>query len=255
LTAEDRRASTTLIVVPCFNEEDRLPVADYLAFLVGHPLVQFLFVDDGSRDGTARVLDALARKEPNRIEVLSLPRNVGKGEAVRAGMQRGVERGADFIGFWDADLSAPLDSVDSFVDQLETDPDIDLVVGSRHETGLADRSHWIRRWFGVLAARFGSRFLGLPVRDPQCGAKLFRNHPALRLALGSPFHTRWIFDVELLARWSLHCSRSDPALAVAEVSIRDWTAVPGSKLRWWDFLAAPFSLLSIIWRHRRSKRS
>ena len=73
----------TVIIVPCFNEEKRLDVRRFLE-LADAKDVHLLFVDDGSSDGTAKVLGELVAKKTN-IAFLRLAKNGGKGEAVRQG--------------------------------------------------------------------------------------------------------------------------------------------------------------------------
>src|SRR5438067_10313369 len=84
------------VVVPCYNEEKRLDVGAFRGhFVPGHE-VSFLFVNDGSRDGTLPLLRGA------NFDVLDLERNSGKAEAVRRGIVAAMERGADVVGFWDA---------------------------------------------------------------------------------------------------------------------------------------------------------
>ena len=74
--------SRTWIVVPCYNEADRLVAAAFEAELDRRPELTFLFVNDGSRDATAGILNGIARRHV-RAEALHLERNGGKAEAVR----------------------------------------------------------------------------------------------------------------------------------------------------------------------------
>ena len=77
-----------VVVIPCYNEAVRLPVDAFEAFVTrGHP-VRFLMVNDGSTDDTQSVLESLHRRNPQRFDVLRLPQNGGKAEAVRRGMAR-----------------------------------------------------------------------------------------------------------------------------------------------------------------------
>ena len=76
-----------LVVVPCHNEARRLDVARFTA-LAETGRLRLLFVDDGSSDETDGVLSRLERTEG--VEVLRLPRNVGKAEAIRQGLLRGL---------------------------------------------------------------------------------------------------------------------------------------------------------------------
>src|SRR5690349_8563673 len=101
-------AVRTIVVVPCYNEEHRLPVQAFEEFVSSHD-VEFLFVNDGSRDGTLKLLQSLAKSNPQRFAVLDLERNRGKAEAVRRGILAAADRKPDFVGFWDADLATPLD--------------------------------------------------------------------------------------------------------------------------------------------------
>ena len=90
------------VVVPCFNEAGRLPVERFERGLAELPDVAFVFVDDGSTDATAAMLERLRTGAPDRVRVLRLPRNVGKGEAVRAGLLDALQRDARYVGYWDA---------------------------------------------------------------------------------------------------------------------------------------------------------
>src|SRR5581483_3862536 len=74
------------VVVPCYNEAQRLDGPPLLAFLDQHPEARLIFVDDGSKDATLARIEALAAERPGRIETIALQPNRGKAEAVRAGM-------------------------------------------------------------------------------------------------------------------------------------------------------------------------
>ena len=109
----------TMMVVPCFNEAQRLPAVEFLEFVQDHPDVDFLFVNDGSRDGTLDLLLNLAGQQPQRLHVLNLPLNGGKAEAVRQGICTAItEHQADFVGFLDADLATPLAAIPQFCDVM-----------------------------------------------------------------------------------------------------------------------------------------
>ena len=93
------------VVVPAFNEEDRLgPTLDRISAYcaAAHPSFEVIVADDGSRDGT------VARAEARGVRVISLGRNRGKGAAVRAGML--AARG-DHVLFSDADLATPIEEL------------------------------------------------------------------------------------------------------------------------------------------------
>ncbi len=120
----------TILVIPCFNESNRLDIGAIEAFLDGSKGIELLFVNDGSEDDTNKVLTALKESHPEKIDLITLDHNKGKAEAVRIGMLAASERKADFIGFWDADLSTPLDELNAFRDCLHNRPEIEMVFGT-----------------------------------------------------------------------------------------------------------------------------
>jgi dolichyl-phosphate beta-glucosyltransferase len=218
------------IVIPCYNEARRLDRRTLEDSLVGDGGPTFLFVDDGSTDDTRAVISAIAAANPDRCRILSLPRNRGKAEAVRAGMQLALDGGASAIGYWDADLSTPLTQIHEFAALLDEDEGTQVVMGSRVRMlgRHIDRSgarHLIGRAYATLA----SAVLGLPVYDTQCGAKLFRRSAALEHALRTPFRSRWSFDVELLQR--LQHAWGDRGIdRIIEVPLARWRNVGSSKV-------------------------
>ena len=226
--------SRTLIVVPCFDEADRLPADRFAAFVETEPDVSFVLVNDGSRDATLARLRELERTAPSRFSVLDLPENRGKGEAVRAGMLHAFARGPELAGYWDADLATPLEEIPRFVELLERRPERLVVFGAR--VALLGRSIRRRAWrhyLGRVFATVAAETLHVPVYDTQCGAKLFRVGPETRALFGEPFLSRWIFDVEILARLVAASGKEGAAHArevVYELAVRQWHDVGDSKV-------------------------
>lgn len=249
----------TVLVVPCYNEAARLPVADFESFLRKSPDVSIVFVDDGSTDRTPERLLEVAGVAPERVEILTLPANVGKAEAVRTGLLRALDLEPSYVGYWDADLATPLSALLQFRDLLEERPPLDLVLGARVVLlGRRIERRPLRHYLGRAAATAIALVLGLRVYDTQCGAKLFRVTPALSRLLAEPFAARWIFDVEILAR--LIAERGGPGSAaelICEHPLEVWTDVPGSKIRLGDYARAATDLLRIRRRYlsRRSAAS
>jgi dolichyl-phosphate beta-glucosyltransferase len=161
------------------------------------------------------------------------------------------------VGFWDADLSTPLTAVDDFLNVAAKFRNVDLILGSRVLLmGRDIRRKASRHYLGRVFATAASLALDLPVYDTQCGAKIFRANNALRRVLAEPFRTRWIFDVEILARYlalPIDDAGGPRPTRIYEVTVPAWHDVPGSKLKPWDFVRSIAELMA-IWRDRRSGR-
>lgn len=247
-----RRVRAPVVVVPCFDEEDRLDRSAILRIASGAGL-RLVLVDDGSTDGTLAVLRELEAAS-DAIEVLALDRNRGKAEAVRHGLLHAVGAGAGVVAYYDADLSTPPQELVRLLELLESRPGTDVVLASRVKLlGRSIERHAHRHYLGRVFATFASLTLSLPVYDTQCGAKALRVTPALRAALAEPFRSRWAFDVELLGRL-LYPRGPTPATArdaVVEMPLRTWHDVGGSKLGPRAMIRAAFDLALVARDLRR----
>ncbi len=247
-----------ILVIPCYNEAKRLPSDSFQEFLSRPSNIGFLFVNDGSTDDTIAVIEALHEQFPDRVDTLSLARNSGKAEAVRSGMQQAIQmRGVKYVGFWDADLATPLEEGPRLLAQLIEKPGVEIVLGSRVRLlGRSIHRSPMRHYSGRIFATLASRSLSIPVYDTQCGAKIFRVTPVLSEILAKPFHSRWTFDVEMLARYlNLDPAGIDHAASnIYEEPLRRWEDARGSKLKLRDAFLALIDLL-VIRRTYFTKRS
>lgn len=238
-----------VLVVPCYNEATRFHADSFAALLRTDESTRFLFVNDGSSDGTLQVLQTFCAGYGERASVLDLQPNRGKGEAVRLGMLHVLASNpGSYVGFWDADLATPLNALPEFLDVLERDPEIDMVFGSRIRLlGRHVSRNPMRHYAGRIFATTVSMSLGLPIYDTQCGAKVFRPSPLLQRVLATPFESRWIFDVELLARFLAAWKHTDvhPERKIYELPLQTWVDVAGSKLRSTDFIRSFTDLVKI----------
>ncbi|HET8541992.1 MAG TPA: glycosyltransferase [Anaeromyxobacter sp.] len=245
----------TVLIVPCYNEEARLDRAEFLRLARARPDLELLFVDDGSRDRTAETIEAMRAADP-RIALHRLERNGGKAEAVRRGLLAALERGADVVGYADADLATPVDELLRLVRALE-ERGGSVVLGSRVRLlGAGIERHAARHYLGRLFATVASLALRVPVYDTQCGAKLFRRTEALRQALAVPFRSRWAFDVELLQRL-LSGSATVAPLApdeFREIPLEAWRDARGSKLGLGSMIRAGLDVLGMLLRSRFRRR-
>ena len=244
----------TVVVVPCFNEAGRLDVLSFHRAVQADDLLDLVFVDDGSEDGTHAVLQTMASEARGRITVLALNENAGKAAAVRAGMQASLHPPYRYAGFFDADLATPLDEVVHMRALLEDDPACLAVFASRVKLlGLDIRRRPSRHYVGRAGATLISLVCGLPVYDTQCGAKLFRVGEAVGRVFDTPFVSRWLFDVEILARCRKETSGAylDGPPSVREMPVRHWHDVPGSKVGVGDYARGLLDLARIYSHYRR----
>jgi dolichyl-phosphate beta-glucosyltransferase len=222
----------TIVVVPCFNEASRLDVDAFRRALEDESKLRFLFVDDGSKDRTAEILQGLVDDVPGRALLLPLQKNSGKAEAVRRGVLAAAEHSPELVGYWDADLSTPLRLIARFASTLE-DPSLLFAMGSRLRRlgGDIERTP-ARHYVGRVVATLAAATLGLGVYDTQCGAKLFRMNDVMRGVFERPFQLRWCFDIEILARLLGFEARGlcNVNAQCIEIILDAWHDTPGSKI-------------------------
>lgn len=209
------------IVIPAYNEEARLrPTLETTLQHVGAADLhaEIIVVDDGSEDGTSRIVEDLATRHPE-LELVRLPRNRGKGCAVRTGVL--AARGRRVL-FMDADGSTPMAELRKLQDAL--DGGADIAIGSRAmggESVVVARLHrrLIGRCFHTLVRGLGVR----GIHDTQCGFKLFRGSVARQLFALSRIDG-FSFDVEVLLLAQI------AGYEIREVPV-DWEHRPGSQIR------------------------
>ncbi len=191
------------VVIPAFNEEDRLgrTLTETALFFSSKPYTtEILVVDDGSSDNTVKMVmrvfnDRDMKKLKNiRPYLKRHPRNYGKGRAVATGIK--AASGAHIL-FIDADGATPISEFDKLYREAGMYP---VVIGSR-DVGNEDRTPQgsIRKIIGKSAKLITKAMFNLPVKDTQCGFKLFESKVAKDIA-ESQILDRFGFDVEYLVK-------------------------------------------------------
>lgn len=233
------------VVIPCYNEAQRLALDAFLEFARQTDDFRLIFVDDGSKDETISLLCGAMAALPDKVDALIMKENGGKAEAVRQGLKFAAKRGHKYIAFLDADLATPIDAVLDFASVAQRMPEIDVVFGSR-KGGLGHRVYreFHRKIISKVCATLGRLATGLPISDTQCGAKLFRNTPAFWRALENPFSAGWLFDVELFLRISDPDKKKRNRFF--EYPVIEWTEIPGSKIKSSDIIQSGFKMLGLI---------
>ncbi len=209
-------------IIPAYNEELRLPsyLERVIGFFAGQPYsFEIVVVNDGSSDGTSVLVKTLMARHPC-LRLETLPRNRGKGFAVKAGMS--AAKGQLRV-FADADGATPVEEIRRLLDAREQGADI--AIGSRaiksDECIVQGRVH--RKIMGTV---FNGLIRALAVRgihDTQCGFKLFTASAAEDIFPRQRI-TGFGFDVELLFLARRFGYR------IIEVPV-NWSDVGGTKVR------------------------
>ncbi len=226
------------IIIPAFNEEDRLPaslgaISAYLAARPSSPRVEVLVVDDGSGDATGTRAEDAGRRYGLDLRVLRLPQNCGKGFAVRTGC---LEAAGRFVLVTDADLSTPIYEWEKLAAA-----DAPVAIGSRalDESLVKEAQPLYRKAMGKLFNRL-VRLVAVPgIRDTQCGFKLF-SREAAREIFSRAKVDRFAYDVEalLLARQLGYAIAEVPVLWFNSKDSR--VTLFGGAQAYWDVLRIRF---------------
>lgn len=218
------------IVIPCYNEAEKLRIFEYQDFIANNRDVLICFVNDGSSDTTLNVLESLKNQFNDNIAIVNLIQNSGKAEAVRQGM---LFCNASFnvkqIAYIDADLSTSLSECKMLTTYI-TD-EIHFVFGSRIlKVGSQIERNYFRFLVGRLIATFISNILKLKVYDTQCGCKIFTRALSEKL-FKDAFISKWLFDVELFQRIILLYGRKEAKEKILEVPLKKWIEYGKSKVK------------------------
>lgn len=232
------------IVIPCYNEANRLPVNDFIGFFNLNSHIHFCFVNDGSIDNTSQILNEQLGAKFDNVSVLYLQNNVGKAEAIRIAVNDCLQKlQCNYIGYFDADLATPLTEIDYLISQIKTNTSFKVAIGARvQRMGVNISRNIVRHYFGRVFATCASYVLHVPIYDTQCGAKIFETELAEKI-FATPFISKWLFDVEIVAR-ILKLKHEYPN-AIIEVPLRVWSEVKGSKIKLKDVIKIPFQLIKI----------
>ncbi|CAM3591339.1 glycosyltransferase [Flavobacterium gelidilacus] len=218
------------IVIPCYNEEERLLGEEFKSFTRKNLGYHLCFVNDGSKDRTLEVLHELSKGREDYISVYDCEKNGGKAEAVRLGMLHLAKQSQfDYIGFLDADLST---NFDDFVDLADTitNSKYKLVFGSRMARMGADITKQSARAIISKTINFIIRkILGMDINDTQCGAKIMTKD-VIEKTFQEKFITQWIFDVEIFMRMKKIYGTKQTQELILEKPLNRWIHADGSKL-------------------------
>ncbi|MGR3811930.1 glycosyltransferase [Jiulongibacter sp. NS-SX5] len=240
------------MVVPCYNEEKRFPVKAFSTFLKNNTNTLLCLVNDGSKDKTLEVLHAMSEQFPSQVDVVDMPQNGGKSEAVRGGMFHVYDnyRAIQLVGFLDADLATKPEEWVLMAQYLDDNPRYGAIVGSRISRLGADIDRNDNR---SILSRIVKAFIRIILQtnfqDTQCGAKVFQRSliPSL---FGRSFKTPWLFDVEIFLRLQKKFGRTSLRKGVLEYPLLHWSEIGDSKLKLKDSIKIPMQLAGLYYNYR-----
>jgi dolichol-phosphate mannosyltransferase len=190
--------SSNLVVIPTYNELENIEAMIRKVFSLQHPF-EILIVDDGSPDGTARVVKQLQKEFPERLHLTERTGKLGLGTAYVHGFNWGIERGYEFIFEMDCDFSHNPEDLPRLLKACEEGAD--LAIGSRYITGVNVVNWPMSR---VLLSYFASMYVrwitGMKIRDTTAGFKCYRQ-ATLKTVLSEPIRfVGYAFQIEMKFR-------------------------------------------------------
>ena len=237
-----------VIIIPCYNEANRLDTNKFIDYLSQNTHLHFIFVDDGSTDNTSKIINQLISKYNSLVSLLTNETNKGKAESVRLGVIESYKMNPDYIGFLDADLAAPIEEIDNLLKIVKKDKTKEVVFASRIQIiGSEIKRNYFRHFIGRLFATCVSLLLKIRIYDTQCGAKMF-SRKICNDIFSEQFVSPWLFDVELFARLLNIYGMEKTIHMSCEHPVSKWRDIDGSKVKLIFFLKAPFELFNIV-RH------
>ena len=184
------------MIIPTYNEAESLPIL--LQELVRlRSDFNFLVVDDGSPDGTADICEKLKSEIPS-LEVLKRSKKSGLGSAYRDGYRYALEKNFDAVIQIDADGSHQVSDLPKLLSRFESDPSVDLVVGSRWIKG-GSVINWSkhREALSRLANIYSNVLLSLGVKDSTAGFRVYKTSAIKKLNLGNIKSEGYCFQIEM----------------------------------------------------------
>ena len=218
------------VVIPCYNEEDRLSSKEFQDFAHKNLGYHLCFVNDGSTDGTLEMLEQLRKGNEETISIYNCEKNGGKAEAVRQGvLHLSQDSQFDYIGYLDADLSTDFRDFDELVRTIENS-EFKIVSGSRISRMGADiTKESARKIISMTINLIIQKILGMPFKDTQCGAKIMDREIVSNM-FNKKFITRWLFDVEIFMRMRKFYGKENVQQLICEQPLKRWIHADGSKL-------------------------
>lgn len=207
------------IVIPIFNEEQRLLKSlKKIKKFIKNKKIEVIFINDGSFDLSRKIVEEFIINN-NKIRIINLKKNIGKGGALKKGIQKAKYQ---WILTLDIDLSVPITEILSWLKNKYINNENFIYFGSRSNKKSKVKSKIYRDIFGKILSMLINLLLNLKISDTQCGFKLYKSNIAKQL-FSKITRTGYEHDIEL----ALLARKSN--LTIKELPVT-WTHKSGSKV-------------------------
>ena len=240
------------VIIPCYNEEERLSSKEFTDFIESNLGYHLCFVNDGSTDNTLEAVKKLTEGREEYISVYNCEKNGGKGEAVRLGMLHMIkDKQLDYLGYLDADLSTDFKDFDALVKTIDGS-NYKIVSGSRIARMGADiHKESAREMISLTINLIIRKILGMNFKDTQCGAKII-HRDLVEVIFKEKFITKWLFDVEIFKRMRNIYGKEKAVAMICEQPLQRWVHEDGSKLSMKDSLKIVSQLFQISSHYKQA---
>ncbi len=190
--------NSALVIIPTYNERENIEKMILTLMQLDLP-IHVLFVDDGSPDGTAAVIQSYQTRYSDRIHLIQRKGKLGLGTAYIAGFQWALERKYDFICEMDCDFSHNPKDLKRLIEACQNNADV--AVGSRYTRG-GSVVNWPlhRKWMSKGAGVYVNCVLGLGVKDATAGFVCFKRKVLENLDLDKIQFVGYAFQIEMKYR-------------------------------------------------------
>lgn len=183
----------SVVIIPTYNEIDNISKMVHAVFNI-NPDFSILIIEDGSPDGTAKVVKEM-QKSFSRLHMIERKGKLGLGTAYITGFKWAIEKGFDYIFEMDCDFSHPPEELPNLLAAAQEN---DLVIGSRYIGGIRIINWPFRRLLLSYCASIYTRFItGIPIQDTTGGFKCFKRSTLQALNLDRVLSNGYSFQLEL----------------------------------------------------------
>ena len=229
------------IIIPVFNERSKIKqdIESALSYFDKRGISgEIIIVDDGSTDGTAKIISDCETKPDNRVHIICLPEHKGKGCAVKEGIKSSE---GQFVMFADSGCCIPYENILIGMEMIKSG-ECDIANGSRKldkcQINTPQNIH--RRIYSAVFRKLLAMYLKIPseLTDTQCGFKIYRGDVARRL-YGRCISDGFMFDVEIV------CRALKEGFTIKEFPV-EWTCDKDSRFSLWRSFWQLYSELRMI---------